>query len=313
MCSELLPGSTADVTTLIPLAKRLKNRFGVQRICIVADRGMISATTMKQLEEMGWLYILGAKLRKVKEIREDVLSRAGRYQEIYGKRQSSSDPAPLKVKEVTINNHRYVIYHNEEDTCTTRKERDAIVDSLKKQLKQGDKSFVANKGYRRYVKTDGNHFEIDEEKVVSEKRFDGKYVLQTNTDISSKEVALKYKQLWTVETIFRTMKLTFETRPIFHHHDDTIRGHVFCSFLALLLRKKLQDNLEDRGYSFEWSHIVTDIDTLEEITVEHQNEQFIIRTETKGVAGKVFQAAKIALPPVLKKKENVGTTTVPNV
>ena len=68
-------------------------------------------------------------------------------------------------------------------------------------------------------------------------RDDGKWMLRTNTDLSARELALKYKQLWTVEAIFRTMKSQLDTRPIFHKTDDTIRGHVFCSFLALVLRE----------------------------------------------------------------------------
>jgi transposase len=311
ICSEFLPGNTTDVTTLIPVAQRLKERFGVERICIVADRGMISASTINDLESMGWEYILGARMRLVKEVRDEVLSRGGRFREVYGKRQKSTDPAPLKVKEVKVGDTRYIICHNEEEAQKSQYDRSAIIESLQQQLKQGDKSLVGNKGFRRYLKSVGKTFEIDEEKVAYDQRFDGKYVLRTNTRMSTEDVALKYKQLWTVETIFRTMKSTLETRPIFHHCDDTIRGHVFCSFLALVLRKKLQDRLAEKGLNFEWAHIVRDVDSIEEVGVVHNNQRFTIRTEAKGVAGKVFQAVGIALPPVLRNEEKCGTTPVP--
>jgi len=74
-----------------------------------------------------------------------------------------------------------------------------------------------------------------------------KWVLTTNLDLSAREVAPKYKQLWTVEEMFRSMKSLLETRPIFYKCDETIRGHVFCLFLALVLRKELQDRLESKG------------------------------------------------------------------
>ena len=274
VCSELLPGNTTDVTTLIPISQRLQERFGVKRICIVADRGMISKTTITELEKMGWEYILGARLRKVKEIREEVLSRGGRFREVYGSRQKSSDPAPLKVKEVQVNDNRYIICHNEEEARKDRYDREMIVTALQEKLKQGDKSFVGNKGFRRYLKSQGKSFQLDTDKVSYEERFDGKYVLKTNTELSAEDVAVKYKQLWTVETIFRTMKSILETRPIFHHGDDTIRGHVFCSFLALVLRKKLQNLLDEKGLSFEWEHIVRDIDKIEEVNIVHNNQHF---------------------------------------
>ena len=78
---------------------------------------------------------------------------------------------------------------------------------------------------------------------MQEARYDGKWVLTTNTNLCAKASALKYKQLWMVESIFRSMKSLLETRPIFHKCDATIRGHVFCSFLALLLRKELENRL----------------------------------------------------------------------
>jgi hypothetical protein len=108
------------------------------------------------------------------------------------------------------------------------------VGALRDQLSRGDKSLIGNKGYRKYLKTQGERFAIDEQKISEEDRYDGKWVLRTNIVLPTAEVALKYKQLWMVEEIFRAAKSLLETRPIFHKCDDTIRGHVFCSFLALV-------------------------------------------------------------------------------
>ncbi|MCP3870977.1 MAG: hypothetical protein GY703_23350, partial [Gammaproteobacteria bacterium] len=95
---------------------------------------------------------------------------------------------------------------------------------LKIKLKQGDKSLVGNKGYRKYLQTQGERFVVDKEKIKTEARFDGKWVLRTNTSLPTAEVAVKYKQLWMVEDIFRSAKSLLETRPIFHKTDETIRG-----------------------------------------------------------------------------------------
>jgi hypothetical protein len=309
VCSEIMPGNTTDVTILVPIAKRLKGRFGIERVCIVADRGMISNETISEIEAMGWFYILGARMRRVVEVRDEVISRGGRYTEVFGERECSSDPSPLEVKEVTIDDRRYIVCRNEEEAKKDRYDREAIVQALREQLKKGDKSLVGNKGYRRYYLKSGNDgFSIDEEQITEDERFDGKWVLRTNTDLGAWEVAIQYKQLWTVEEIFRTMKSTLDTRPIFHHFDETIRGHVFCSFLALVLRKSLHDKLEQRKQKLEWADIIRDIDALEEIKVDHEGKSFIIRTETKGIAGKVFQAAGVGLPSVLREVKSCGTT-----
>jgi len=301
LCSEIIPGNVTDVTTLVPVASRLKSRFGIEKICIVADRGMISDETMEKLEEMHWEYILGVRMRRCSEVRDDVLLRGGRFTEVNPERIRSDDPAPLKVKEVKIGNRRYIVCHNEEQARKDQYDRQAILDALHDQLRKGDKSLVGNKGYRRYLKCEGTRFEIDDDKIMSEELFDGKWVLRTNTNLPMIEVALQYKQLWTVEDIFRTMKSIMETRPIFHRCDETIAGHVFCSFLALLLRKKLQDLIIAKKWKFEWADIVNDVDAVMEVRVTHGGNNFTIRTETTGVAGKVFQAAGVALPPVLQE------------
>ena len=72
---------------------------------------------------------------------------------------------------------------------------EVIVASLKDKLKRGNKSLVGNKGYRKYLKTEGGGFGIDEEKVKREDRYDGKWVLITNTDLSARQVALQYKKV----------------------------------------------------------------------------------------------------------------------
>jgi transposase len=304
LCCELWPGNVTDVKTLIPVVDRLTQRFRIRSICIVADRGMISKETVRQLQadERKVHFILGARLRNVKEIYEDVLSRAGRYREVRGLREKSTDPSPLKVKEVWVNERRYVVCLNEEQAKKDRADREAIVTALRAQLQRGDKSLVGNKGYRKYLSTAGPKFTIDEAKVKAEERFDGKWVLQTDReDMPSEEVALQYKQLWTVEEMFRTVKTLLETRPVFHKCDETIRGHVFCSFLALLLRKELQDRLEAQGDTLEWAELLRDLEALEYTEVKSDGKQFLLRSDLEGTCAAVFRAVGVAIPPSVQR------------
>jgi hypothetical protein len=304
LCCELWPGNTTDVTTLIPVVDRLRSRFGVRRICIVADRGMISRETIEALErdERGWQYILGARMRSQNEVKDEVLSRAGRYRVVHPKRVNSDDPSPLKVKEVWVGERRYIVCLNEDEARKDAADREAIVAALREQLRSGDKSLVGNKGYRRYLSGgDSPGFRIDEAKIAEEARYDGKWVLRTNTELDSAEVALQYKQLWMVEHWFRSCKSLLQTRPIYHRCDETIRGHVFCSFLALVLRQELQARLEERGHELEWADVICDLDRLQMVEVEQDGKRFLLRSEVQGTCGKVFQAVGVALPPTVQQ------------
>jgi transposase len=300
ICSELWPGNTADVKTLLPIVERLKGRFGIGSVCIVADRGMISAETLAEVELRKWQYILGVRMRSSTEAKA-VVARAGRYAEVHPKSDDRDDPSPLKVKEVWVEDaRRYVVCVNADQATKDRHDREAVVASLREALDHGDKSLVGNKGYRKYLRAGGKQFAVDEDKIQEEARYDGKWVLTTNTDLPTDEVALKYKQLWMVEDVFRSMKSLLDTRPIFHQRDETIRGHVFCSFLALLLRKELQDRLARKEWKLEWADVVRDLDNLNEMKIAINDKSFVFRGQSSGVAGKVFQACGVALPPVLR-------------
>jgi transposase len=302
VCSEMWPGNTTDVTTLVPVIKRLRNRFAIGRICIVSDRGMISAKTIAYLEEEKISYILGARMRRCKEVKDQVLFCGGRYREVHPEGVLAKDPSPLKVKEVTLlGGHRYVVCLNEKQARKDAADRQAIIDSLEEKLKTDPKSLVGNKGYRKYLKMEKETVSVNKAKVEEEARYDGKWVLKTNTTLTAEQVALRYKELWQVEQVFRDMKSVLDTRPIFHKLDETIRGHVFCSFLALVIRKELDRRLEKAGHCFEWADIKQDLKALQEITIEDRGKTLAIRSECLGTCGKIFQAVGVAIPSTIRE------------
>lgn len=279
------PGNMADSKALIPLIERLRERFGIRDIVIVADRGMVSKETVEELEGSGVGYIFGIKMRKEKEVREEVLSRAGKYREVKDN---------LKVKEVQIEGRRYIVCLNPEEAERDRLEREAIIESLRKKLREGARALIGNRGYRRYLKIEKTTIKIDEERMKSEGRFDGKYVLMTNTSLSAEEVALRYKELWQVERVFREVKSVLETRPIYHKYDSTIKGHVFCSFLALVIMKEL---IRRVAFKADWDEIRQDLDALYEVEVMNEGKKYLLRSPLQGVCGKVFKSVGVAPPP----------------
>lgn len=103
-----------------------------------------------------------------------------------------------------------------------------------------------------------------------------------------------------VEHTFRDMRSVIDTRPIYHKRDETIRGHVFCSFLALALKKELGDRLADHGLQFEWAEIKQDLKALQEVTIEVNGSTLVVRTECQGITGKVFKAVGVAVPPTIR-------------
>jgi Transposase DDE domain len=299
VCSEMWPGNTADVTTLVPVVDRLRKRFAIGRICIVADRGFISAETIAALGERGLLYILGVRERTDKLVREVVLNDTAPFVPLtIEKRGKQTD---YSAKSVELAGTRYIVCINHQEAEKDAAARASILTSLERQLKRGDKSLVGNAGYRRFLQTVGDeHFAIDRAKAEEDARFDGVFVLRTNTQLNPIHAMLRYKQLWRVERTFRTTKDLLATRPIFHKVDETIRGHVFCSFLALVLKAELDARIAGLGHTASWPAIHADLDALTETEIEQDGKRFLLRSAPQPAAALALRAAGVALPPTVQ-------------
>ena len=304
ICTEMWPGNTADVTTLLPVIDRLRQRFGIDRVCIVADRGMISAAAIAGLEERQLEYILGARERGDVLVKKIVMENDDPFVPLLIERQTGE--TQLFVKQVMLEDKRYIVCRNEAEAENDRKDRERIVAALDTQLKKGDKALIGNSAYRRYLRKTGERkntpiFEIDLGKLAEEARFDGIFVLRTNAKITPLQAVLRYRDLLKVENLFLRTKAVMRTRPIFHSSDAAIRGHVFCSFLALVMQKYLEDLSCQAGVVPEWKSLLRDLDRLQQVRIRHRGNDWVVRTDVAKPIADLFRHAHIAMPPRAKQ------------
>ena len=321
IASFLLPGNTADVTLLLPVVARLRERFGIGAACVVADRGLISAAAIAALDKAGVGYILGVRERASRDVRDQVLDDDGLPVPLVIPRQKGE--TQLAIREVTVAGRRYIRCRNEEEAAKDAAARAEILAGLERKLAQGDKTLVANQGYRRFLKTPaGDGFAIDPQKVADDARFDGLFVLRTNTALSALQVVLRYRQLLAVEDAFKTAKTILATRPIFHKTDAGIRGHVCCTFLAMVLRHDLLDRLAAARAKLvfgpaegrtrrpaarparqppEWRRLIDDLADLSEIDIEQDGRRARLRTAPGPAIDPLCRALGLALPPVYQE------------
>ena len=300
ICTEMWPGNTADVTTLLPVVDRLRDRFGVDRVCVVADRGMISAATIAGLEERKLEYVLGARERSDAIVKRIVLANDDPFVPLLIERKAGQ--TQLFIKQVKVEGERYVVCRNEAEAEKDRGDREAIVAALEAQLKKGDKALIGNSAYRRYLRkskeAEGSQvFQIDAGKLAEEARFDGIFVLRTNAKITPLQAVLRYRDLLQVENLFFRTKAVMRTRPIFHSSDAAIRGHVFCSFLALAMQKHLDDLMLEAGVAPEWRVLLRDLDRLSQVRIRHRGVDWLVRSDAAPAVTMLFKRAQLALPP----------------
>ncbi len=155
---------------------------------------------------------------------------------------------------------------------------------------------AGHKGYARYLRVTKGAMRIAEAKVAAEARYDGKYVLRTNTELPAADVARTYKSLWRVERAFRETKSTLQVRPIFHHRDDTSIGHIVAGFLALRLEVDLQKRLESCGIEVSWPTLMRDLSRVQAVRLEADGRSYVLRTDLEGTAHQAFLAAGVRPP-----------------
>ncbi|MEJ5312406.1 MAG: IS1634 family transposase [Anaerolineae bacterium] len=288
---EIFPGNTADIEAFNHVVARMKQRFPIGKVVVVADRAMLSAETLKLLAEdteVPFDYILGCKLRKNKEVREQILTCGGRSQKVEDN---------LEVKEVLFDGRRYIVCRNPEEAKNDEAAREAILDKLKDTIERhGPKALVKNRGYARFVRIRKGAVSINTDAVEADRRFDGKFMLRTNPRLSPAEVAKTSKGLWRVERTFREEKSTLEVRPIHHQRDDTRIGHIVASFLALRLEVARSMQLGKKGIECSWPDLMRDLKRLQAVHLNLDGRSYRVRTDFEGVAYQAFKSAGVQPP-----------------
>jgi len=273
--SWVFPGNTADVSTVERIRRELRG-WKLGRALFVADSGMNSASNREELARACGKYLLATRMATVTEIKTEVLSQPGRYTEITDN---------LHAKEVIIGDgerrRRYILCYNPKEAERQRAHRDEIVRLLEEELEshrdrdasaQWAIELLASKRYKRYlVTTEAGKLRLDRAAVTEAKRYDGKWVLETNDDtISLEDAALGYKGLLVIERCFRSLKRTqIQMMPMYHWAARRIETHVKICVLALLLER-----VAELACGQPWSHIRAALSKLQATQFKSSQHSF---------------------------------------
>ena len=272
---HVFAGNTVDVSTVQKVLKDLKERFGLGRVVFVGDRGMVSRDNLKQIAEQGQGYLVGLRrrcnpqvdgwLRKIAE--EAWVDCPGGINT-----QERAKPLRTRVQEIDSGEEgmRVFVIDSDERRAYEQGQRSKCMQrtlekltALKKRVDEGklsdaerigacaQRALAAHHGQRYYAwRLEKGQFEFFEDtpRLEAEKRLEGKYVIATSEKGFDMLAAVAaYKQLGEVERGFRSMKDVIGLRPIWHHKETRVKGHIFVAALALLLERLLEKRLKDAG------------------------------------------------------------------
>jgi hypothetical protein len=155
---------------------------------------------------------------------------------------------------------------------------------------------------RRYVRVVGGKAELDWGKIAEDARYDGKWILRTNTDLPPEEIALAYKGLWQVEEAFRTLKTPLELRPIYHWTEARVRGHVMVCFLAFILRQQLRLKLKELGWEGSFTGLLEALNQVRAVEIEDGTGlKYRLRDEIPAEAMPALKALGMAPPKLVER------------
>jgi len=289
----VLPGSTVDVEALVAEVEVLRERLPVGRPVLVFDRGMVSEQQLRELALDGWKYIAAARLRT--KLTRAALARPGRYRTV---------AENLQVKEVKVKGgrpgERLVVCHNPLEAERDRKERERMVQKLQAMAGSGKgvpKELLRSAAARRYLKISGGTVRLDETRVKADARYDGKWVVRTNTALPPQEIAQRYKGLWRIERAFRTLKSPLEIHPLYHWTERRVRAHVGVCVLAYGMLRVVERLVEKAGLPMSGQEALR---KLERMTVDDANVGGLglrVRSDLTPEQKSIFAALRTTPPP----------------
>jgi transposase len=231
---EIFAGDTYEGHTLIPALTKIRKKYHLDKIVLVADSALLSQENLAELEGEGLEYIVGARLKKVKNKLKDEILDPNNYKEI---------TPGYQIAHFSDGNRKIVVSYSSKRALKDASDRKKAIAKLKKKLEQSrsPKQHLSNSGYRKYLKVEGRStLLLDEEKIASESLWDGLHGVVTNAKLSAEEILARYNDLWKVEAAFRVTKHDLQVRPVFHWKPRRIAAHMAICFTAYALVKHLE-------------------------------------------------------------------------
>lgn len=308
---DLFPGNTFEGHTLIEALKKLRGRFQVRQVIIVADRGINSKLNLHAIKQAGFDYIVGTRLKNLKQsIKQEVLDRSA-YAPL-----TKSDDGEVIVSYRTLDHRNKVTYCEENGArksvvleelllCTWSKKRAERDQHVREQLIERAHELLTTpskvrvrRGPRRFINTsDAKAPTLNQAQIEEDEKWDGLYVLQSSRkELAPAQILDAYHALWKIEESFRIFKHTLKTRPIFHWTPKRIKGHLVACFIAFLFERTLELSLQKKKIPASPDTIREAINSLQVSKLNVDDNYLYLTSKVTGLANQILRTLRLSLP-----------------
>jgi len=255
---EIHEGNKYEGHTMLPILDSFKKKYDLRKLVIIADSGLLSASNISELQEKGYEFVLGARIKnESSNIKEQILSL-----------NLTNGESAIIEKEGSL---RIIISYSDKRAKKDKYNRERGLQKLEKKVKSGKltKSNINNRGYNKYLKMEGEiNVSIDMEKFEKDAKWDGLKGYITNTSLTKDEIIENYSHLWKIEKAFRVSKHDLKVRPIYHRIRKRIEAHITINFVAYKIYKELERQLKLKQANISPEKAIEIAKTIFQIKVE---------------------------------------------
>lgn len=256
----------------------LKTEYQIEKVIVVADRGMLSSRNIELIQDKGYEFILGERLKNLSKKQQDELLNVSQYQNQWTYTDRDEQQIIIKYTTLELEGKKIIATYSEKRADKDRHDREKKLQTAQTLLK--NPSLLKKKTARFFIKSEGKEkYILDEEKVKNQEKYDGILAISTNnTSLEVTEILSQYKQLFKIEHTFRTFKSHLEMRPMFHWTDKRIEGHICLCYIAFTLLNYVLLKAKEAKQSLTENSLRKTLDKMQVSLIEQHQEQTFLRS-----------------------------------
>ena len=294
---KVFKGDTFEGHTFEHAIKDLKDEYQIDKVIVVADRGMLSTANLEVTVNTGYEFIVGERLRKLpREIQGHLLDTKN-YTATWTYESSEGEEITVRYCTVAFQGRTIIGTYSAKRAKKDAYDREVKLKTAEKLLK--NPGLVAKKAGRFFLKKEGEtKYELDEKKIERDERFDGFLAIATNnTTLDINIILEQYKQLYRIEHTFRTFKSHLETRPMFHWTDKRIEGHLCLCYLSYTLLNYTLLKLERAGLKTTEAQLRKTLERMQVSLIEQDGKEYYLRSATHSLETLIQQKLGLNILP----------------
>jgi len=295
---QVFKGDTFEGHTFEQALETLKSKYNIDKVIVVADRGMLSKNNLEKTVSRGYDYIIGERLKSLPSEAKLYFTQKSNYIKQWVYLDNMKDKIAVDYTTLEIGDKTVICTYSEKRAKKDKHDRLERIEKAKRLLKTPSK--LKNKAYRYFLKVDNKEqYQIDDQKIADAEKYDGLIAISTNTILEPTKILEQYKQLYKIEQSFRTFKSHLEVRPMFHWTDKRIEGHICLCYIALTIQNWVINKVNKNGHRITEQSLRKTLDAMQVSEIQNNGNNFYIRSKQTSTQTTIQKALGLrALPPM---------------